>query len=144
MYVGDKLDVYNDSSIILEKKIPKKIISWVTILVILLVLLVVFSMVPFNIYKPVIGKVNITDNKTFLELDLNYSGFPVNRYNKLYIRNKEYNYKIVSIEDNILLLDINLDESLKIQNNIVNVNVLKNRTTIFKIIRNKIKKGFGV
>ncbi|MBQ2946483.1 MAG: hypothetical protein IJE04_01345 [Bacilli bacterium] len=144
MYVGDKLDVYNDSSIILEKKIHKKIISWVTILVILLVLLVVFSMVPFNIYKPVIGKVNITDNKTFLELDLNYSGFPVNRYNKLYIRNKEYNYKIVSIEDNILLLDINLDESLKIQNNIVNVNVLKNRTTIFKIIRNKIKKGFGV
>ena len=144
MYVGDKLDIYNDSAIILEKKTPKKIVSWITILVILLILFVVFSMVPFNVYKPFIGKVNITNNRTLVRLDLNYSGFPVNRYNKLYIKNKEYSYKVVSIEDNSLLLDINLDESLKIQNNIVNVNILKDRTTIFKIIKDKIKKGFDV
>ncbi len=144
MYVEDKLDIYNDSSIILEKKTPKKIISWITILVILFSLFVVFSMVPFNIYKPFMGKVNITDNRTFLELDLNYSGFPVNRYNKLYIKNKEYSYKVVSIKENVLLLDINLDEALKVQNNIVNVNILKDRTTIFKIIKDKIKKGFDV
>jgi len=142
MYIGDKLDIYNNSAIILEKKTPKRIISWITILTIIVVLFVVFSMVPFNIYKPFIGKVNITNNKTFLELELNYSGFPVDRYNKLYIKNKEYSYKIISIEDNILLLDINLDESLKIQNNIVNVNILKTRTTIFEIIKNEIKKGF--
>ena len=144
MYVGDKLDIYNDSAVILEKKTPKKIISWITILVILLSLFVVLSMVPFNIYKPFTGKVNITNNKTFLKLNLNYSGFPVNQYNKLYIKNKEYSYKVISIEDNILLIDINLDEDLKIQNNVVNVNILKDRTTIFKIIKNKIKKGFGV
>lgn len=144
MYVGDKLDIYNDSAIILEKKTPKKIISWITILVILLSLFLVFSIIPFNIYKPFIGKVNITETQTILTLDLNYSGFPVNKYNKLYIKNKEYSYKVVSIEDNILYLDINLDESLKIQNNIINVNILKDRTTIFKIIKNKIKKGFGV
>ena len=144
MYVGDKLDIYNDSAIILEKNTPKKIVSWITILVILLILFVVFSMVPFNIYKPFIGKVNITNNKTLVGLDLSNSGFPVNQYNKLYIKNKEYNYRIVSIEDNILYVDINLDESLKIQNNIVNVNILKDRTTIFKIIKDKIKKGFDV
>lgn len=144
MYVEDKLDIYNNSAIILEKKTPKKIISWITILVILMVLFVVFSIVPFNIYKPFIGKVNITNGQILVGLDLNYSDFPFNHYNKLYIKNREYSYKIVSIEDNIVLLDINLDENLKIQNNIVNVNILKDRTTIFKIIKNKLKKGFNV
>ena len=37
-----------------------------------------------------------------------------------------------------------LDNDLKIQNNIITVNILKNRTTLFKIIKNKIKKGFDV
>ena len=144
MYVRDKLDIYNDSAIILEKKTPKKIISWITILIVLLSFFVIISLIPFNIYKPFVGKVNIIDERILMELDLNYGGFPVNRYNKLYIKNNEYDYEVVSIEDNILYLDINLDESLRIQNNIVNVNILKDRTTIFKIIKNKIKKGFGV
>lgn len=142
MYVGDKLDIYNNSAIILERKTPKKIISWITILIILIISVVVFSMVPFNIYKPFIGKVNITNNQNLVILNLSYSDFPVNHYNKLYIENKEYEYSVVSIEDNTVLLEINLDEGLKTQNNIVNVNILKDRTTIFKIIINKIKKGF--
>lgn len=144
MYVGDKLDIYNNSAIILEKKTPKKIISWITILIILLSLFVVFSFIPFNIYKPVYGKVNITGNKTFIILNFNGSDFPFNKSNKLYIKNKEYTYKVVRIEDNLVLLEINLDNNLKIQNNIVNVNILKDRTTIFKIIKNKIKKGFKI
>lgn len=144
MYVGDKLDIYNDSAIILEKKTPKKIISWITILIILLSLFVSSSMVPFNIYKPVYGKVNITNTGTLVELNFSGSDFPFDKSNKLYIKNKEYSYKVVSIEDNLVLLDINLDDNLKIQNNIITMNILKNRTTIFKIIKNKIKKGFGI
>lgn len=144
MYVGDKLDIYNDSAIILEKKTPKKIISWITILIILLILFVVFSIIPFNIYKPIIGKVNITNNKTYIILNTNDSDFPFYKNNKLYIKNKEYNYKIVSIEDNLVLIDINLENNLKIQNNIITVNILKDRTTIFKILKNKIKKGFDL
>ena len=144
MYVGDKLDIYNDSAIILEKKTPKKIISWITILMVLLSLFVVFSIIPFNIYKPVYGKVNITDNKTFVILNFSGSDFPFDKSNKLYIKNKEYTYKVVSVEDNFILLDINLEDNLKIQNNIITMNILKDRTTIFKIIKNKIKKGLGI
>lgn len=140
----DKIDIYNDSAIILEKKTPKKIISWITILIILLSLFVSSSMVPFNIYKPVYGKVNITNTGTLVELNFSGSDFPFDKSNKLYIKNKEYSYKVVSIEDNLVLLDINLDDNLKIQNNIITMNILKNRTTIFKIIKNKIKKGFGI
>ena len=46
----DKLDIYNNSAIILDKKTPKKIISWITILIILTIMFVVFSLIPFNIY----------------------------------------------------------------------------------------------
>ena len=144
MYVGDKLDIYNDSAIILEKKTPKKIISWVTILIVLLSLVVVFSIIPFNIYKPFYGKVNITNNKTFIVLNLNDSDFPFNKNNKLYIKNKEYIYKVVSIKDNLILIDINLDDNLKIQDNIITMNILKNRTTLFEIMKNKVKKGLGI
>lgn len=145
MYVKmDKLDIYNDSAIILDKKTPKKIISWITILIILILLFIIFSFLPFNIYKPLVGYVDIVDNNSYLILNINNSDFPVNNNNKLYIKNKKYNYEIVKIEEDKLILRINLDDNLKIQNNMVTVNILKNRTTIFKIIKNKIKKGFGV
>ena len=145
MYVKmDKLDIYNDSAIILDKKTPKKIISWITILIILTLLFVMFSFIPFNTYKHLVGYVDIVDNNSYLILNLNNSDFPVNNNNKLYIQNRQYNYKIVMIEEDKLILSINLDNNLKIQNNIVTANILKNRTTLFKLMKNKIKKGFGV
>lgn len=144
MYIEDNLDIYNDSAIILEKKTPKKIISWITILIILTILFVVFSFIPFNIYKPLFGYVDITNNSSYLILDFDKSDFPFNKNNELYIKSKKYDYKVVRIEENKLTLNVNLDNNLKVQNNIVTANVLKNRTTLFNIIKNKIKKGFGV
>ena len=144
MYKEDKLDIYNDSAIILDKKTPKKIISWITILIILVIFFLIFSFLPFNIYKPLIGYIDIVDNNSYLILNLNDGDFPINKNNRLYIKNKQYNYKIVNIKEDKLIISINLDNNLKIQNNIITVNILKNRTTLFKIIKNKIKKGFGV
>ena len=144
MYIEDNLDIYNDSAIILEKKTPKKIISWITILIMFTILFIVFSFIPFNIYKPLFGYVDLTNNSSYLILDINKSDFPVNKNNELYIKNKKYNYKIVRIEEDKLVLNLNLDDNLKIQNNIITANLLKNRTTLFNIIKNKIKKGFGV
>ena len=144
MYVGDKLDIYNNSAIILEKKTPKKIISWITILIILTLIFLFLSFLPFNLYKTKVGYVNIVDNNSYIVLPIDESDFPFDKSNKLYIKNKEYSYKVVSIEDNLVLLDINLDDNLKIQNNIVKLNILKDRTTLFKIIKNKIKKGFEI
>ena len=145
MYVKmDNLDIYNNSAIILEKKTPKKIISWITILFLVTFIFISFSIIPFNIYKPFIGYVDILNNSSYLIFDINYSDFPIDKNNELYIKNKKYNYKIVELKENKLILKIKLDDNLKIQNNIITVNILKNRTTLFKIIKNKIKKGFGV
>ena len=138
----DNLDIYNNSAIILDKKAPKNIISWITILIILTLLFLIFSIIPFNTYKPIVGYVDIIDNSSYLILDVNSSDFPIDKNNELYIKNKQYNYKIVKLEENKLILDIKLDNNLKIQNNIITVNILKNRTTLFRIIKDKIKKGF--
>jgi len=140
----DKLDIYNDSAIILDKKTPKKIISWITILIVLTVLFIIFSFIPFNVYKPLVGYIDIVDDNSYLILNLNNSDFPVNNDNILYIKNKKYNYEIVSIQENKLILNVNIEDNLKIQNNALTANILKNKTTLFKIIKNKIKKGFGV
>lgn len=140
----DKIDIYNDSAIILEKKTPKKIISWITILIILTIIFIIISFIPFNLYKTKVGYVNIVDNNSYIVLPNNESDFPVHKNQKLYIKDKKYNYKIVKLESDKLILKINLDNNLKIQNNVLTLNILKYRTTLFKIIKNKIKKGFEI
>lgn len=140
----DKLDIYNNSAIILNRKIPKNIISWTTILVILIILFIIFSFIPFNIYKTFIGYIDIEKDNSHVILSFDDSDFPLEKNNKLYIKGKKYNYKIVSIQDSEIILDINLDDNLKIDGNLVTLNILKNRTTLFNIIKRKVKKGFGV
>ena len=140
----DKSDIYNNSAIILNKKQPKKIISWITILIIILILFIIFSFVPFNIYKPYIGQVYCNESNSFLDINLEYSDFPVIKNKKLYIKRKEYDYEIIDIYENNVRLKINLDEELNINNNLVTLNILEDRTTLFDIIKNKIKKGFDL
>ena len=96
MYTNmDKIDIYNDSAIILEKKTPKKIISWITILIILTLIFLFLSFLPFNLYKTKVGYVNIVDNNSYIVLPIDESDFPVHKNKKLFIKNKKYNYKIV-------------------------------------------------
>lgn len=140
----DKIDIYNDSAIILEKKTPKKIISWITILIILTLIFLFLSFLPFNLYKTKVGYVDIVDNNSYIVLPIDESDFPVHKNKKLFVKNKKYNYKIMKLESDKLILKINLDNNLKIQNNIVKLNIIKDRTTLFKIIKNKIKKGFEI
>lgn len=142
--IWDKLDIYNDSAIILDKKIPKNIISWITILIILMIVFIILSFIPFNIYKTYIGSLYIENDNSYIVMNVNESDFPFNKNNKLYIRNKQYKYNIVSLLDNKLIIKLNLDDNLKIENNILRINILKNRTTLYKIIKIKIKKGFGI
>ena len=132
----DNVDVFNNSAIILNKKVPKRIISWITILIILLSLVTIILFVNFNVYKSTIG---IYHNDKVEIYDFN---LPLNKKNKLYINQNLYNYKIIGIYDNKIILDIKLDDDLKIENNIFNINILKSRTNLFNIIKKKWKEVF--
>lgn len=140
----DKLDIYNNSAIILDKQTPNKIVSWITILIILSILFMIFSFVPFNIYKPYIGYIDIEDNNSYFVSKLEYCDFPIIKNKTLYIKGKKYEYEIINIKEDNLILKIDLEENLKIDKNMLTVNILKDRTTLFNIIKNKVKKGFGL
>lgn len=140
----DNIDIYNNSALILNNKTPNFINSWIIILVILSLLFVVILFIPFNIYSTYNGLVIVNNKESYISLTLEKSDFPINKNNKLYIKDKNYKYEILGIENNNILISIKLEDDIKINNNIVTVNILKDRITLFNIIKNKIKKGFDL
>ncbi len=137
----NEIDIYDDSSLILERKNPKCVISWITILILLTISLMIIFSIKFNIYKSYNAYVVIED-KTYLVILLNESDFPIDKSDKLYIKRILYDYKIVDISDNKMVVELNLSDDISINNNQVVVNILKNRTTIFEIIKNKLREEF--
>lgn len=140
----DDIDIYNDSAIILERKAPSKVFSWIIILLITSSIAILISFIPFSIYESYYGVVKLESDNSFIIFDLEYMKFPINKYDKLYIKNKSYNYDVFDISENSLIIKLDLEDGLKIDNNIVVVNILKDRTSIFNILKNKIKKGFDL
>jgi len=134
------IDIYNNSDFILNKDISFFEKSWIVILISLIILFMIIIFIPFNIYKTYNGY--IQNNFVYVMLESN--DFPVNKNNKLYIENNLYKYEIISIDNNVVVIDIKLKEDINIENNTFKVNVLKSRTSLLKIIKNKIKKGFGL
>lgn len=138
----ESIDIFNNSAIIMNRKTPKKIISWITILLLLIIIILIFSFIPFNIYKRNIGVVFIYNNEYFVDLKLENNDFPIYKNKKLYINNDLYKYEVIKIDNNSVILKINLNEEYKIDGNILNMVILDNRTTIMNIIKFKIKRWF--
>ncbi len=131
------IDIYNNSKIILERSVPNKILSWITILKMLTIMLIIFSFIPFNRYKSYLGYV---DND-YITLFYNTDDFPFNKHDELYINYNKYNYNVVSIDKDSNAILIDIDDNIKLQNNIVKLYFLKGKTTIFDMVKNNIKKG---
>ncbi|MBQ9071666.1 MAG: hypothetical protein IJY25_00715 [Bacilli bacterium] len=140
----DDINIYNDSAIILNRKTPRSIISWITILIILLIILIILFCIPFNIYKNFSSYLTLEDSNSYIVILASESDFPIYKNKKLYIQRDCYNYDIVGIKDNQVILKVDLKDNIKINNNTFRVNILSNRTTVFEILKNKIKKGFGL
>lgn len=136
-----KLDIYNDSAQILEMKTPKKIYSWISILIIFIMIFITFSIINFNVYKTYLAYL---DSSGDILVELDYDDFPINKNNILYIKGVKYEYVVKEIIDNNLVLNINLDSGLNIEGNTFNISVLKERTSLFEIAKEKIKKGLGI
>lgn len=128
---------------LLNRKMPKSIISWITILIIFMIVSLTLINIPFNIYKSFNGYIFEDKNNFYIKVLVNKSDFPINNKNTLYIKDKKYKYKIININKDEYILDLKLDNSIKIDNNIVIVNIKKEKTTVFNILKNKLKKGFG-
>lgn len=132
----DNIDIFNNSAIILEKKVPKRIVSWITILISLTIVLIFLCFYKFNIYVKYVG---IYKDNTLI---ISNSFFPLNKNNRLYIENKKYDYEIIDILSDEVILKIKLNNNLKINKNKLNVYIFKYKKNIYTIIKNKWKDAF--
>ena len=119
---------------------PKSIISWITILITILILSLIFINIPFNTYKSFNGYIFEYNKKFYIRLLINKSDFPVNKKDTLYVKDKKYKYKVINIDRKKYILDLKLDESIKINNKILKVNIKKEKITIYKILQNNIQQ----
>lgn len=139
----EDINAFEYSKLKIMNERPSKIVSWITILIILFVILLIISLLfKFNIYQNNIGYI---DNNYNLRIIINDSSFPISKKYKLYIDNKRYKYKIIKIEKKDryyeLLIKCKLNKELLISNNIITVRFKKGETTLMKELIKKIKKG---
>ena len=130
--------MYSNSEFILKYKLPKIVNSWLILLKIMTILFIIFMFIPYNTYQNHIGYVEIKNNNSYILLEKNT---PLNK--NLYINGKKYEYKIVDNKDYIKI-KLELEDSLKIDSLYLNVNIRSDRKTLFKVLKNKIKKGIGL
>ena len=97
------IDIYNNSSVIMLKKVPVKIISWITILLVFLIFILVFGILfTYNKYEKCIGIVR--GNNIVLEL----SPDKINKIKDgLYIDNKKYDFDINDLIYYYIIIDFN-------------------------------------
>lgn len=138
-----EIDDYKDSKelFIVNNNYSK---HWKIVLILISLFLTVIFFIPFNIYKNYNAFVSLEENEAYINLMLERRDFPIDLNNKLYIKGVLYNYSIKSISNNIVKIKIDLDENLKIQDNVLLVSLLKDRTTIINILNKKITEGFGL
>lgn len=135
------IDIYTNSSIILERRMPNKIISWIVILILFLIFLLVISFIPINIFRTYSGYVTLENNNQYINFVMG-SGDLIDKKGTLYIKNKSIKYEFDSIKENMITVLIDSKYLLE-PNKLIKINLLCDRTTLLKLIRNKILKGFG-
>lgn len=142
------IDIYNNSEIILQRK--ESIIYKVFILIVLLFLVVILLLMTLYKYdknskvKGIVkdNKVNLTVSENNLKL-LSNSDVLVNE--------KKYKVNIDSISDVIydsnynayyeISLYIALNDGILIENNVLDINILLGKTTLYEQIKERIKEG---
>lgn len=138
----EDINVFVFSKLKLMNEKPSKVISWITILCFLVIIFLIINIFfKYNVYSNYIGY--IKDNNIRIIMDDN--SFPIKKDYKLYIGKKKYDYKVLNIEKKEeyyeLLINCKLDKKLLIDNNILMVRFKIKKTTLFRIIVDKIKKG---
>jgi len=143
-----RIDIVNNFPYIINRKTSQSIIIWIMLL---LLFFLIFLIIAFNYkysnYETYLGYV--IKNESEYNIVLYVEKNKINSlYNcKLLIEKEAFNFKIKSISKDYyiisntnyyeVILDINLKENWKIENNILNITLEKPKTTIYK----QIKKG---
>lgn len=148
----DNIDVFDNSTIIMIRKTPPKIISWITIITIgLIALLIISIFCKYNRYTNYIGTIVKEGEQYYVKLFIEEDKIITFPNSKLLINHKEVNYKIKTISKNYylteyaqkmyeVLLSCTLPQNLIIANNLVELRFKSSKTTIMHNFFEKIKR----
>lgn len=150
----DNIDVFSNIHTIIKRKINPYITIYIAIMIILLSIFIIFSIKYeyINKYK-LKGQIIIEDNKYFIRTYIEEEKIEV-IYNELIFNNKKIKFKIKSLGNEYLIdnnskkyyevnLLFELDSKYLINNNIIDMYFIEEKTTLYKKLKNKIKKGIS-
>ena len=141
------IDIYENKNIILNQKIPNKIISWITILILFALFIIIFgSLYKYNKYLVCNAIIQNNDIILLVEKD------KINNLNdKVRFNKNTYKFDIKEIseenyfEDNKyykkVIISMNIENKYKIENNILKLYFKEKEVTLIGEIIDFIKKG---
>ena len=141
--------IHNNFLYIINKKTSIAIIVWILFLIISFIIFVIVSIkYEYYLCQSYFGYVKKIDNSFYTVIYVKKDKINELFSSTILIDNEEYSFKIINIseeyfivDDNLcyeVILDFELNESKKIQNNIINIILKGNKTTIYQELR----KGF--
>lgn len=128
----------NDSSILILKKVPIKIISWITIVIIFIIFFVIFSLFYNYRYYLKYPAIFIDDNK--IKLSMNLEDIVKLSDYELLIDNKVYSYQIEEVKEINNFYEVVLKLNLNLSKKYFNIYFRSDETTIFKEFIKKIER----
>ena len=147
----ESLNIYDNSSIVYMRKASSKIISWFNILIIGSIIFgIICFKYKYNISNFYYAKVVNTDEDNYISVDVDEEFIELKNRNYLVINNDEVKCHLISFSDNYFLensqkhwivnYECNLSDDINVNNNLVEVEVEKRKTTLFKELCSKIRK----
>lgn len=141
--------IYNNFSYIINKKTSLSIFIWIILLIMSFIIFIIISFkYEYYLYQSYFGYIKKIDNSFYTVIYVEKD--KVNELSKsnLLVDNKDYSFKIVSISEEYfvidnkmcyqVILDFDLKEEYKIENNIIDIVLRNKKTTIYQ----ELKKGF--
>lgn len=133
-----------------------KMYIWITTIIIIFSLLLIISIsYKYDKIYQTVGSVEVVDNKFYLKVFIEEKYMEKITEGKIEIKSKINDYKIFSIDQEyyvdedlnrqyLLLLEIDLDKELLINNMVLEVKFVFNKTTLANEFLAKIRKGMRV
>ena len=146
--------IHNNYSYIINKKTSKVIILWLLFLIINFILFIIISLkYEYNIYNSYFGYVKKIDNSFYTIVYIQKDKISELSTSTLLVDDLEYDFEIVSISDEYfvndnelcyeVILNLNLKEKYLIENNIINIILKNDKTTIYQELKKGLKKWKG-
>ncbi len=142
------IDLYNNSEIILQRK--ESIIYKVFILIVILFLLIFLLLIALYRYDR-ISKIKGLVKNNKISLTISENNLKLLNSNDILVNEKRYKVNIESISDAIydsnynayydVILNIDFNDDILIENNILDINILLGKTTLYQQIKEEIEEG---